>query len=66
MVETVTIPKDEYELLVKCRHIVESDFEEKFSEEFIKDVKESEEAYKNGDFVNVKNSEERKKLFGSL
>ena len=66
MVETVTIPKDEYELLVKCRHIVESDFEEKFSEEFIKDVKESEEAYKNGDFVNVKSSEERKKLFDSL
>lgn len=64
--ETVTIPKEEYRLLVKCRHIVESEFEEKFSKEFIEEVKESEEAYKKGEFVRVKNSEERKKLFDLL
>jgi len=64
--ETITIPKEEYELLVKCKHIIESDFEEKFSEQFIKEIKESEESYKRGDFVRVKSSEERRKLFDSL
>ncbi|MBI2652591.1 hypothetical protein HYX00_03950 [Candidatus Woesearchaeota archaeon] len=64
--EVVTIPKKEYELLLKCKHIVESEFEEDFSEEFIKAIKESEEAYKRGELVRVKNSEERRKLFDSL
>ena len=64
--EIVTIPKEEYELLLKCRHIVESEFEEKFSEKFIKEIKESEEAYKKGEFARVKNSEDRKRLFDSL
>ena len=64
--ETITIPKEEYEILVKCKHIVESDFEEKFSEQFIKEIKESEESYKRGEFIRVKNSEERRKLFDSL
>ena len=64
--ETITIPKEEYELLVKCKHIVESEFEEKFSEQFIKDIKESEDAYKRGEFVRVKSSEDRKTLFESL
>ncbi|HIH10345.1 MAG TPA: hypothetical protein HA254_06810 [Candidatus Diapherotrites archaeon] len=64
--EVVTIPKKDYELLVKCRHIVESEFEEKYSEAFIRDIKESEDAYEKGDFVRVKNSQERRKLFDSL
>ncbi len=64
--DTVAISREEYELLVKCRHIVESEFEEKFSKEFIKAVKKSEEAYKKGEFVVVKNSKDRKKLFDSL
>ena len=64
--EIVTIPKEEYELLLRCRHIVESEFEEKFSVKFIKEIKESEESYKKGQFVRVKNSEDRKKLFDSL
>ncbi|MBS3103048.1 hypothetical protein J4458_06430 [Candidatus Woesearchaeota archaeon] len=64
--ETITIPKKEYEILVKCKHIVESDFEEKFSEQFIREIKESEEAYKREEFVRVKSSQERRKLFDSL
>jgi len=64
--EIVAIPKDEYELLVKCRHIVESDFEESFSENFIKAVKESEEDYKKKRFVRIKNLQDRKKLFDSM
>ena len=42
MAETVTIPKKEYELLVKCKRIVESEFEERFSEKFIRDIKKAE------------------------
>ncbi|MAG91725.1 hypothetical protein CMO83_03550 [Candidatus Woesearchaeota archaeon] len=66
MAETVTIPKDEYELLVKCRHIIESDFEEKFSKEFVEEVKKSEEEYNKGEFARFGNSEEAKKYLDSL
>ena len=52
--DVVTIPKEEYDMLVKCRHIVESEFEEKFSAEFIRDIKKSEAAFKKGDFVRFK------------
>ena len=64
--DVVKIPKEEYELLLRCKRIVESEFEENFSEDFIKAVRESEEAYKKGEYVRVKNSEERRKLFDSL
>ncbi len=64
--DAITIPKEEYDLLVKCRQIVESEFEERFSPEFIECVRKSEEAYKKGQFVHVKNFQERKKLFDSL
>lgn len=64
--DVVTIPREEYEFLVTCRHVVESDFEERFSKEFIQAVKESENAFKCGDVVRVKNSRERRKLFDSL
>ena len=61
--EIVTIPKEEYELLVKCRRIVESEFEENFSEDFIKAVKESEEEYRKGNYLKFKNAEEAKRHF---
>ena len=64
--ETITIPKEEYALLVRCRHIVESEFEEKFSEKFIKEVKESEEAYKRGDYVKFRNAKEAKAYFDKI
>lgn len=59
----VTIPKEDYELLLKCKHIVESEFEEKFSEKFIKAVKESERAYKEGKYVRFNNVKEAKAFF---
>ena len=59
----VTIPKKEYELLLKCKHIVESDFEENFSENFIKAIKESEEQYRKGNYLRFKNLEEAKRHF---
>lgn len=66
MSETVTIPKKEYKLLIKCKRIVESEFEEKFSKKFVEDIKKAEEEYRKGNFVEVKSSEERKNLFDSL
>ena len=64
--ETVTIPKEEYKFLVKCRHIIDAEFGEHFSPQFIMAVKESEEAYKKGDVVKIKSRDERRKLFASL
>ena len=64
--DAVTIPQEEYEFLLKCRHLVEAEFEEHFSPAFVMAVKESEDAYKRGDVVRVKSREERKKLFDSL
>lgn len=45
---TVSVPVKEYELLVRCRDIVESDFEENFTEEFISSVRKSERTYRKG------------------
>ena len=64
--ETITIPKQEYKLLLKCRHIVESDFEVKFSKKFIKALKESEKAYKKGEFIRFKNAKEAKAYFDKI
>ena len=61
--ETIKIEKKEYDFLVKCRHIVESEFSENYSKEFINDVKESEEDYKKGDFIRFKNVREAKEFF---
>jgi hypothetical protein len=64
--ETISIPREEYELLVRCRHIVQSEFEENFSEQFIKAVKKSEEDYRKGRVVRIKSSKERRKLFSAM
>lgn len=63
---TICIPKERYEYLTKCERLVDMEFEEKFSREFIAEVRESEEAYKRGEYIEVKNKEERKKIFNSL
>ncbi len=64
--ETICIPRERYEYLTRCERLVDMEFEEKFSKEFIAEVKESEEAYKKGKYVEVSDKEERKKLFESL
>ena len=66
MAETVTIPKKEYELLVKCKRIVESEFEERFSEKFIRDIKKAEEEYKEGNFVRFDSRAAAKEHLDSL
>ena len=64
--ETICIPRKRYEYLIKCERLVDMEFEEKFSDEFIAEVKESEEAYARGEYIEVKNRREREKLFKSL
>lgn len=64
--ETICIPTERYEYLIKCERLVDMEFEEKFSKEFIAKVKESEEAYIKGEYIEVKSKEERKELFESL
>ena len=66
MQKTVAISKEEYELLLKFRKIVESDFEEKFSASLVNKVRRSEKAYRQGKFIRVKTHKERRKLFESL
>ena len=61
--DVVSIPRDEFDFLVKCRRIVESEFEEKYSKKFIEEVKASEEAYKKGEFVRFKTVKEAKAFF---
>jgi len=62
----VTIPEKEYRLLKKCRKMVDSEFEERFTKKFIEDVRESEKAYERGEYVRCETSGERKRLFNSL
>ena len=63
MAQTVSIPKKEYEILIKCRKIVHSEFEERFSKKFIKEVEASEESYKKGKFLQFDNVKDAKKYF---
>ena len=66
MDETVCIPKERYEFLIGCERLVDMEFDERFSKKFIMEVRESKEAYNKGEFVKVKDSKDRKKLFESL
>ena len=64
--ETVCISKKRYEHLAKCERLVDMEFEENFSKKFIAEVRESEEEYKKGKYVEVGCKEARKRLFDSL
>ncbi len=64
--DVVSIRREEFELLVKCRRIVDSDFEEKFSDEFIKAVKKSEKDYNKGRFIRFSSKEEMSKHLDAL
>ena len=66
MSDTVCLPKDRYDFLLKCEKLVDAEFNEKFSKGLVKAVAASEEAYNKGDFIEVKDSDARKKLFESL
>lgn len=66
MTETVCIPKDRYEFLIGGERLVDMEFDEKVSKKFMQEVKESEDEYRKGGFIKVKDSEHRKKIFDSL
>ncbi len=64
MAETVTIPREEYKLLLECKRIVDSDREP--SEELIRAVRRSERAYREGRYKVARNRAETRKIFESL
>ena len=66
MSETVCIPRARYEYLVECERLVDMEFEEKFSEKFIKEVKESEKDYESGKYKRFKTFNEAKSYLDSL
>jgi hypothetical protein len=65
-VQTITIPKKEYEFLVKLKEYVEADFEGRLSKKMMNSIKKSRAQYNKGKFVTARNSRERKKMFNSL
>lgn len=66
MAETVSVPREEYKLLLKCRRIVESDFEEEFSEEFIRAIRRSRKDYREGRVRKAKTHREVRAILRSL
>ncbi|ODS30301.1 MAG: hypothetical protein SCARUB_04591 [Candidatus Scalindua rubra] len=66
MKKTVCIPRERYEYLVECERLVDLEFEERFSETFIKEVKESEKDYKKGRFKRFKTIKEAKRYLDTL
>lgn len=66
MDDSVCIPRDRYEFLLKCEKIVDSEFNEDFSKEFISMVKESESEYKTGKFKRFDSIHKAKDYLDSL
>ena len=66
MNKTVCIPKERYEYLIECERLVDMEFEERFSETFIKEVRESEIDYEEGRFKEFKTMEEVKDYLDNL
>ena len=58
MSEAVTIPKEEYETLLRCKEIVESDFEEGFSESFVRKIRLIEADVASGRKISFRNKDE--------
>lgn len=65
MGEDVTIPKEEYEFLVKCKEILSIESDEDFTPEFLKKLKRAEEEIKAGKGVVLKSREEVAKYLKS-
>jgi len=63
--ETICITKERYEYLTKCERLVDMEFGENFSKKFITEVRESEEAYRKGEYKEVRSKKDRIKLFDS-
>lgn len=53
MKKPVYLSRERYEYLIECERLVELEFEERFSEAFIKEVKESMKDYKEGRYYGI-------------
>jgi hypothetical protein len=65
MGESVTIPKDEYEFLTKCRDIVHLESDDDFAPEFLEKLKKAEKEIKSGKGVVLKTREDVEKYLRS-
>ncbi len=62
----VTIPKKEYEFLVKCKEILSIESDEDFTSEFLEKLKVAEEETKAGKGIVLKSREETAKYLKSI
>lgn len=61
MSESVTIPKEEYEFLTKCRDIIHLESDDDFAPEFLEKLKKAEKGIKSGKGVVLKTRDEVEK-----
>ena len=66
MAKTICIPEERYEYLIGCERLVDMEFEERFAEKFIKEVKESERDYKEGKLKRFKTMKEVKHYLDNI
>ena len=64
--KTVCISRERYERLIECEKLVDLEFEERFSEPFIKELRESLKDYKEGRFKRFKTMKEAKRYLDTL
>ena len=66
MVEEVTIPRKEYEVLLKCRELLEIERDEDFRPDFLEKLKGAEKSIKAGKGKRFRTREEVEKYLRSL
>lgn len=64
--KTVCISRERYEHLIECEKLVDLEFEDRFSESFIKEVRESVKDYREGRFKRFKTMKEAKHYLDTL
>ena len=66
MSDTICIPRERYEYLIKCERLVDMEFEDLFSDSFVKEVRDSEEDYESGRYDRFKYLKDARKHLDSL
>ena len=64
--ETITIPKREYELLLKVKKTMELDIEERFNKRFLESVNKSLKDLKEGKGKIIRNKKELREYFRAM
>ena len=64
--ETITIPKQEYELLIKCKNILELESDKELSPEFLKKIEKARNDIKEGKRLKFKTKKEVENYFKAM